>query len=153
MDGDLQPAQPRIQQNPHLAECPDFDDGTFDDLIESMIGPDRTREQAVKGLKAAWHTQNNRRKALWDAQILADQRAGNEPNAQEGAHGEQPRTHDDTEANRRSPKLGGFAPNTSIGNEIAINKLRDMKYSTSNCTASLPRVAATTPTRAHPRWY
>ncbi len=73
---------------------------------------------------------------------MADQRAGNEPNAQEGAHGEQPRAHDDTEANRRSPKLGGFAPNTSIGNEIAINKLRDMKYSISNCTASLPRVAA-----------
>ena len=93
---------------------PGLDDGTFDNLIESMIGPDRTREQSVKGLKAAWHTQNNRRKALWDAQILADQRAGNEPNAQEGAHREQPRAHDDTEANRRSPKLGGFAPNTSF---------------------------------------
>jgi len=64
-----QPQPPRIQQNPHLAECPDFADETFGDLILTMIGPDRSREQAIESLQTAWHTQNDRRKALWDAQI------------------------------------------------------------------------------------
>lgn len=135
MEGDLQPARPRIQNNPHLADCPDFDDDTFNVLVEPMIGPDRTREQAIEILKVAWHTQNDRRRAQWDAQILADQRPGNDPGAQEGAHREQPRALEDTEANRRKPKLGDFPSNTSIRNEVtlkpsafAINKLRDMKY-------------------------
>jgi hypothetical protein len=62
-----QPQQPRIQQNPHLAECPDFDDESFSELVLSMVTPDRTRDQAIESLRTAWRTQNDRRKALWDA--------------------------------------------------------------------------------------
>jgi hypothetical protein len=67
------PQQPRIQQNPHLAECPDFSDESFDDLVLTMVGLDRTWDQAIGNLRTAWHNQNNRKKALWDAQVQADQ--------------------------------------------------------------------------------
>ncbi len=73
MEGAPQPQPPRILQNPHLAECPDFSHDTFDVFIQSVVGPDRTREQAIEGLTASWHTQNDQRKALWDAQVLAAQ--------------------------------------------------------------------------------
>jgi hypothetical protein len=135
MDGDPQPQPPRIQQNPHLAECPDFNDDAFDILIQSMTRPDRTREQAVEDLKAAWHTQNDRRKALWDAQLLAAQNHQNHQPPQAAAAVNQPQAADEAGDARKKPKLGAFAATASIGSEIsskpstfAINKLRDMKY-------------------------
>lgn len=135
MDENQQPQPQRIQQNPHLAECPDFSDDTFSVLIQSMVGPDRTREQAIESLKAAWHSQNDQRKALWDAQVLADRQLRNEPNAQLVGEEEQIRNTNDTTEARKRPKLGAFAATASIGDEVtlkpstyAINKLRDMKY-------------------------
>jgi hypothetical protein len=44
-----------------------------------MAGPDRTREQVIENLRTAWHVQNERRKAQWDAQVLADQERPNGP--------------------------------------------------------------------------
>jgi hypothetical protein len=134
MDVDA-PQQPRIQQNPHLAECPDFGDDSFELLVESLVTQDRTREQAVESLRTAWHTQNNRKKALWDAQVRADRERPNDPNDQDAAAGEQNQANNDTVDTRKKPKLGTFAATASIGDEIAlkpsafaINKLKDMKY-------------------------
>jgi hypothetical protein len=135
MDQEEQPQQPRILQNPHLAECPDFNDETFAQLVEAMEGPNRTREQAIENLRTAWHTQNNRRKALWDAQVLADQEQPNDPNARNPARDDRDQNNNDTEETRKKPKLGTFSATASIGDEVslkpstfAINKLRDMKY-------------------------
>ena len=72
MDQEGQPQQPRLQHNPHRAECPDFGDESFADTVQDMTRPDRTRDQVIQNLRTAWHTQNERRKAQWDAQILAD---------------------------------------------------------------------------------
>ena len=122
-------------RNPHLMDCPDFSGDTFAILVESMVGPDRTREQAIEGLKTAWHAQNLRSRELWDAQLLADQIRQNEPNIQNAALEEQPQLANDAADVRKKPKLGAFAATASIGNEIslkpstfAINKLREMKY-------------------------
>jgi hypothetical protein len=129
-----QPQQPRIQQNPHLAECPDFDDESFSELVLSMVTPDRTRDQAIESLRTAWRTQNDRRKALWDAQAIAQERR-NEPNDQNAVNREQDPVNDDTTDTRKKPKLGAFAATASIGDEVslkpstfAINKLKEMKY-------------------------
>jgi hypothetical protein len=131
------PQLPRITQNPYLAECPDFTDESFEGLIQTMVSPERTREQAIDGLRAAWQAQNNRKRALWDAQAIADQNRQNEPDAQNIAAepGNQAQVDNDAGDTRKKPKLGAFEANTSIGNEItrkpstfAINKLRDMKY-------------------------
>jgi hypothetical protein len=129
------PQQPLIQQNPHLAECPDFGDDSFEALILTMVGPDRTRDQAIDSLRTAWHNQNNRKKALWDAQILANQERQNDANAQNAPVEEPDQAGIDLDDTRRKPKLGAFAATASIGDEItakpstfAINKLRDMKY-------------------------
>src|SRR5580698_4049899 len=73
MDENQQPQQPCVLQNPHLAECPDFSNDSFNPIIQPLIGPNRTREQAIESLREAWRTQNNHKKALWDAQVLADQ--------------------------------------------------------------------------------
>ena len=122
-------------RNPYLMDCPDFSDGTFVEFVESMVGPDRTREQAIEGLKTAWHAQNLRNRELWDAQLLAEQIRQNEPNGQNAAVEEQPQLANDAANARKKPKLGAFAATASIGNEIslkpstfAINKLREMKY-------------------------
>jgi len=137
MDKDLPPQRPRIQQNPHLAECPDFSDESFEDPVQSMVGPDRTKKQAIDSLKSAWRVQNNRKKALWDAQVLADQERQNKQNAQNVAVEAQAQAQadNDTREAGRKPKLGTFEATASIGNEIslkpssfAINRLRDMKY-------------------------
>ncbi len=138
MDEDAQaaqPRQPRILQNPYLAECPDFDDESFNNLVLTMVGPDRTRDQAIDSLRAAWRTQNDRKKLLWDAQVRADQERQNDPNAQNADVEEQDQTDDDTGNARKKPKLGAFAATASIGDEItlkpstfAINKIKDMKY-------------------------
>jgi len=130
-----QPQQPRIQQNPYLAECPDFNDDSFSDLILPLVGPDRTREQAIESLCTAWRSQNDRKKILWDAQIRADQQRQVEHNAQNIAVDDQDQANNDTADTRKKPKLGAFAATASIGDEIsrkpstfAINKLKDMKY-------------------------
>ena len=130
----VQPQQPRILQNPHLAECPDFGDDSFCDIVLSMVGPDRTREQAIESLRVAWHTQNNRRKAIWDAQIQAQEHRNN-PDAPNAAAGNQDQANNDAVETRRKPKLGAFSATVSISDEIplkpstfAINKLKDMKY-------------------------
>jgi hypothetical protein len=135
MDNNAQPPQPRILQNPHLAECPDFGDGTFDEMIETMLGPGRTRDQAIEGLRAAWLAQNNRRKELWDAQVLADQRPRDELEVRAEAMEDHAHVQDDLEIGRRKPKLGAFAEDVTISNKVslkpsafAINKLKDMKY-------------------------
>jgi hypothetical protein len=135
MDGNTQPQPQRIQQNPHLAECLDFSDGSFDDLIAPLVEPGRTREQVVENFRTAWLAQNDRRKALWDAQVLADRSLKNTCNAQQPEQGESAQANDNGDASRRKPKLGAFAQNTSIGNEItlkpstfAINRLRNMEY-------------------------
>jgi hypothetical protein len=138
---EAQPQQPRLQQNPHLAECPDFDDESFNDLVLAMVGPNRTRDQAIDNLRTAWHTQNGRRKALWDAQVRADQEHQNDANAQIDANAQNVAVDEPDQAPidaaniRRRPKLGAFAATTTIGDEItlkpstfAINKLKDMKY-------------------------
>jgi hypothetical protein len=44
------PQQPLIQQNPHLTECPDFGNEPFDTLILTMVGSDRTQEQAINNV-------------------------------------------------------------------------------------------------------
>jgi hypothetical protein len=134
MDENPHQQQPRMR-NPHLMDCPDFSGDAFAILVESMVGPDRTREQAIEGLKTAWHAQNLRSRELWDAQLLADQIRQNEPNVQNAALEEQPQLANDATDVRKKPKLGAFAATASIGNEIslkpstfAINKLREMKY-------------------------
>ena len=71
MNEDVPPQLPCIRQSPHLAECPDFSDVTFEDLVQSLVGPDRTREQAIGSLRSAWCTQNNRRRALWSPVITS----------------------------------------------------------------------------------
>ena len=89
MDENPHQQQP-CMRNPHLMDCPDFSGDAFAILIESMVGPDRTREQTIEGLKTAWHAQNLRSRELWDAQLLADQIRQNEPNIQNAALEEQP---------------------------------------------------------------
>lgn len=129
-----QPQQPRLQQNPHLAECPDFDDDSFDDLVLSMVGPNRTRDQAIESLRTSWRTQNDRRIALWDAQVQEQERQ-NDPIVPNPAAGNQDQAETDAGDARKKPKLGAFTATASIKDEItlkpstfAINKLRDMKY-------------------------
>ena len=114
MDTKAQPQQQRIQQ---LA-----------------AKPDKTRDRVIESLMVAWHAQNDRRKALWDAQVLTDQRLDNGPNAHGAEQGDPARANEDRDAARR-PTLGAFPWDTRIGNEVtpkpsafAINKLRDMKY-------------------------
>ncbi len=123
----MQPQRPRIQNNPYLVDCPDFSDKAFEEQVVAMVGPDRTREQVIVNLRASWHVLNDRRKALWNAQLLADQECCEDPGQVQG----------DNEAAiaRRQPKLEGFTLTASIANEVfskpstyAINKLRDMKY-------------------------
>ena len=95
----------------------------------------RTREQAIENLKDAWHTQNNCKKALWDAQTQADQNRQEGLNAQNQAAEEQNQANTEADNIDKMPKLGSFAATTSISDEIslkpstyAINKLRDKKY-------------------------
>jgi hypothetical protein len=138
MDENVQAArhqQPRLQQNPHLAECPDFEDESFDNLVLAMVDPDRTRDQAIDNLRTAWHTQNDRRKALWDAQVRADQELQDNADARNAAVEEPDQIDIEAGDNRKKPKLGAFAATASIGDVItlkpstfAINKLKDMKY-------------------------
>ena len=134
MDPEDQPHQPRILQNPHLADCPDFGGDIFDILIQSMVGPDRTREQAIENLKTAWHADNNQKKTLWDAQVLADQERQNEPNAQNAAAVDRNQNVDADDASNKF-KLGTFSATVGIGNKrslkpspYALNKLKEKKY-------------------------
>ena len=134
MDENDQPQPPRIQHNPYLDRCPDFGDGSYDLIIQRLIEPDRTREQVIDDLKDAWRTQNVQKKALWDAQLLADQERQNQPHGRV-APADEPPEDNEPAILRRKPKLGTFAATTSIGDEIAlkpstfaINKIKEMKY-------------------------
>ena len=134
MDPGDQPQQPRLLQNPHLAECPDFGGPAFDILVQSMVGPDRTAEQVVENLKTAWHADNNRKKALWDAQTRADQERQAEPNAQNAAAANRIQ-NDDAGLPPSKAQLGAFSATASIGSKrslkpsaFAINKLKERKY-------------------------
>jgi hypothetical protein len=135
MEGDPQPQPPRILQNPHLAECPDFGHDTFDIVIQPAIGPGRTRQQVIDGLTASWHAQNDLRKALWDAQVLAAQdHRGLQP-GQDPAAVEPAQAANETADARKKPKLGDFVDAAGINDVVsskpstfAINKIRDMKY-------------------------
>ena len=82
MNDNAQPQPQWLQRDPHLAECPDFSDGSHDKLIAMLVQHDRTREQVIENFSAAWHTQNNRRKELWDTQTQADRKLENACNAQ-----------------------------------------------------------------------
>src|SRR5713226_3822005 len=135
MDKNAQPQPQRIRLNPYLAECPDFSDGFHDELITTLIQPDRTREQVIENFRTAWHAQNNRRKELWDTQACADREVENARNGQGVDRADPARANEDEDPNRRKPKLGTFVQDAHVGNEItlkpsifAINKLRDMKY-------------------------
>ena len=134
MDPGDQPQQPRLLQNPHLAECPDFGGPAFDILVQSMVGPDRTAEQVVENLKTAWHADNDRKKALWDAQTRADQERQAEPNAQNAAAANR-NQNDDAGLPPSKAQLGAFSATASIGSKrslkpsaFAINKLKERKY-------------------------
>jgi hypothetical protein len=137
MNQEEHPQHPRLQHNPHRVECPDFGDESFADTVRDMAGPDRTREQVIENLRTAWHVQNERRKAQWDAQVLADQERPNGPglDAPDPAQDDQGQNDDDTEETRKKLKVGAFSATATIGDEVAlkpstfaINKLKEVKY-------------------------
>jgi hypothetical protein len=135
MNQEEQPQQPRLQHNPHHTECPDFGDVSFANFVQNMVGPNMTREQAIEDLRAAWHVQNERRKAQWDAQVLADREHPDGPDAPNPVQDNQDQIANVTEEAEDKYKLGAFSATTTIGDKVAlkpstfaINKLKEKKY-------------------------
>jgi hypothetical protein len=98
----------------HLAECPDFGDKSFNVFVLAMVGPDRTRDQVIDSLQTTWHTQNNQKKTLWDAQVQADQEHQNNINAQNAPVEEPDQANIDLGDTRRNPNSGPLPPQPAL---------------------------------------
>ena len=133
---------PRINQDPNVAEPPDFDSQEFRDNCAPLATAERTVEDIINGLKATWTLVNDAKKVAWQLQVKADQEAENDAlralqEIEQAAALEQQRLEEAErrEKEKKKPKIKDFTADKPVGNVVtlrpssyALTKLRDFEY-------------------------
>ncbi|KAJ7449618.1 hypothetical protein FB451DRAFT_1102566 [Mycena latifolia] len=118
----------RIARNPELDLCPDFAGPIFQAARDAIVAsvPNKTAEDVVTDLTAAWQAEWDTKKAAWDAQETADQvardtaaKAASDEAARKQAELDAEIAAEKKEADKKKPKLNDFDSNRGVGDAIA----------------------------------
>lgn len=134
---------PRITQDPHLAEVPDFASDAYDVVGTALATAQNiTKEVAIARLAEAWKTENDARKVEWNRQVREEEeaeaearRAREEAEKAEREERRQEEEADKREREKKKPKLKEFVANKPVKDtsqlrpsRYAIHKLEEREY-------------------------
>ncbi|CAA7265209.1 unnamed protein product [Cyclocybe aegerita] len=126
---------PRITQDPHLVQPPDFESEQFRALYATLATAERTVDAIIADSQNAWTQNNDAQRVAWNAQVEQDHaeeeeaRAAQEQAKQEAAEAEK------RERENKRPKIKSFTPNKTVGklssrrpSRYAIHKIEQLEY-------------------------
>lgn len=138
---------PRILNDPSQAICPDFGSPDWDFLRQPMIDAHPgdqplTVDEAIMRMTMAWTQDNDRKIALWEAQLEQDradqeelQRLAQEEDVARRTQLEKEAEDQCKEAEKKKPKVNPFDPNRPISRfadprpaTYALNKIHNFEY-------------------------
>ncbi|CAA7258927.1 unnamed protein product [Cyclocybe aegerita] len=118
---------PRITQDPHLVQPPDFESEQFRALYATLATAERTVDAIIADSQNAW-TQNNDAQVEQDHAEEEEARAAQEQAKQEAAEAEK------RERENKRPKIKSFTPNKTVGklssrrpSRYAIHKIEQLE--------------------------